>query len=103
MQQAARQFGIAAVAADDGAVVAAAVQQGDHTTTDQQRAWPLMHALAALAGVHTGLQTSSICAHTQCLRFLVHHLRVHAQRGGGDRGLAVARPGLGVGGLPIIT
>ena len=33
----------------------------------------------------------------QRLRFLVHHLRVHAQCGGGDRGLAVARPGLGVG------
>ncbi|KAG1166714.1 hypothetical protein G6F35_018034 [Rhizopus arrhizus] len=27
----------------------------------------------------------------------MHHLRVHAQRGGGDRGLAVTRPRLGIG------
>jgi len=63
--QAARQFGIAAVAADDGAVVAAAVQQGDHTTTDQQRAWPLDARIGRVGrGAHRTADFQHLRAHT---------------------------------------
>jgi len=59
------KVGAYAVCSAHPSVIAAAVQQGDHTTTDQQRAWPLDARIGRVGrGAHRTADFQHLRAHT---------------------------------------